>query len=190
MTTIINDAQAIESQRQWAPPVASVYGFDDCFQGWPSGSGTWPRRLLCFQLQGERSVLVMTSNGTDGWNSLAYRAAIRRDVAVLVVVFSVDSPATARGLTLYEGAEELRTVWAQLDDSRATFVQRGEPIAGEDVGRYRKRRIQERLSNEYLLEICAANGVPMCDEPAWSGPGILLTEASSFGPESAPEPYP
>jgi len=110
----------------------------------------------------------MFANYADGWQSLA--VCVSKHVSGKVFRLAVGSEREEWPLYLFEvveGGRERRHVSVVKDVDRWKFWQTGDPLPEEEVTVYRKRRIIDRLSRQYLVSLAERLGFPIDDDRFW-----------------------
>ena len=108
----------------------------------------------------------MITNLVDGWLTLA--TSISKRLGCNCWRFTVCRGATfsRTAFTLLQSGSVRRTVSVQLEDQWVFFA-KGELLAAESPDQYKRKRIRERLTREYVLSIARKVGFPIEENAFW-----------------------
>jgi hypothetical protein len=173
---IRDDVQRIEPQRDWKVQYG-VFGMNDCFLGYPPQGGSHAYRVVVFS-PCAAGPLMLSANLQDGWQSLALRVSRDLSLRVVIMRFCDDQfEYPSRGFSVLDSGREGRSVFVNKDERRWNFFESGILLPQETPSIYEKRKVADRLSNEYLTKLAFDLGVPLTETPI-RGPGLLLCEPS------------
>jgi len=132
----------------------------------PPGS-LHPKHVLAFSPTTSPDSTVVFANRADGWQTLS--VAISKLIPDHVYCFALSNGDEwpLYRFEVLDSGDTLRHVSVIKDVDRWKFWQTGEPLAEEDVAVYKKRRIKDRLTREYLVSLAERLGFPIGDDRFW-----------------------
>jgi len=116
------------------------------------------------------------ANLTDGWHSLCHILGTDGGLRTLYVRASTTQekwPVT--DFEYYQDGLSIRYVRAMKEDPRWEFFQKGQPLAEENLQRYRARRIRDRLTEQDVADIATKLGWPISKADFWKSTQPALT---------------
>ncbi len=134
----------------------------------PRPGGAHPLKMMLFCPKSHPGSTVMFTNYQDGWHSLA--VCVSKLVTGRVFHFGLGSERDEWPGYVFERLakrKEVRHVSLIKDVDRWKFWQEGEPLPEEVTAVYRKRRVRDRLTREYLVSLAERLGFPVGDDRFW-----------------------
>jgi len=134
----------------------------------PRPGGAHPYKSIFFCPKSRPGSTVMFPNYEDGWSSLA--RGVSKLLPGRAFLFGLGSVRTEWPLYRFEmvtRGEALRHVSVIKDVDKWKFWQTGKPLPEEDAAVYRKRRIRDRLTREYLVSLAEGLDFPIGDDRFW-----------------------
>jgi len=136
----------------------------------PEGSlsGRCPKRVFIFRPNLKSNGTMMVTNIADGWSSLSY--AISRLLTCSCYLFGIsreDDDHPSSYIMCIKKGILVRIVRSMLDGDKWEFYQKGAPLDAEDPTMYRKRRIRDRVTRDYVIEVAARLSWPLTNSELW-----------------------
>jgi hypothetical protein len=126
-----------------------------------------PRRAgLLSRSVKDKPATIMLTNLSDGWQTLAHAASERCACRCWHFTVCQNVQYHRNAMTVIDNGDDRRVIYAQ-HDPKWVFFERGEPLPIEDVARYRKRKVSERVTREYVLSLAEKAGFPLADDAFW-----------------------
>lgn len=153
------------------PPVLEIersMNLEDIYSQAPPAGGRHPAKALFFAPRIAPHATVMFSNYADGWQTLA--VCLSKLLPVPVYRFALCTTEAEWPIQLFEiwqGGTQRRHVSVIKDVDRWKFWQSGVPLPEESAKMYERRRIQEKLTSEYLASLAERLGFPVRDDRFW-----------------------
>lgn len=115
---------------------------------------------------------VLMGHQRDGWLTLTNLLALRMKVPVFRLrATSEESSRYVCSFEYWSGGLNTRSVLA-LNDEPWVFRQSGEPLAQEDVGRYKSKRIRDRVTPQCIASLATRLGWPVMEAAFWNSEGL------------------
>lgn len=155
----------------------------------PLPGGRHPAKALFFAPRIAPQVTVMFANYADGWQTLSACISKRIPEPIYRFALSADEHDWPMYLfEIWEGGVQRRHVSVIKDVDRWKFWQTGEPLPEEDVAVYKKRRIRDRLTRQYLVSLAERLGFPVGDDRFWQSDSkaVYFEEQRTAEPQSPP----
>jgi hypothetical protein len=120
----------------------------------------------------------MVSNLADGWLTLATATSLQLGCRCWRFTVSDEREQFPRNaFSLIQAGSDLRVVSAQRDDPSWVFYEDGQPLSVEEESAYKRRRIRDRVSREYVISLAEKAGFPIGQDAFWvAGQSFSLSE--------------
>jgi hypothetical protein len=135
----------------------------------PPAGGAHPLRLVCYEPLPCPGLTVLFINSEDGWLTLGVRLSTILECECWMFRLTSDHvPWPVRDFHVHSGGVQKRVVSALKDSDGWKFVQLGAPLPCENPSLYRKRRIRDRFTMEYALELAGSLNWPIASDEFWT----------------------
>ena len=138
----------------------------------PHGSIT-PEKRIMWTPKSQPELTAFMPHVMSGDYFIAARADWARSAQVRTSTFEDEYPINE--LNFHEYGQQRRFVRAFIDDGGWDFFQKGDPLPGEDVSKYTRRLIKDRLRRDDVFSVLEAWGANVRTAEFWQPHGDAYT---------------
>ena len=141
--------------------------FDELVPGPLSGGAVSAKGSIFTPGSGSSPATAMITNLVDGWQTLGAAACGRLGCACWQFTVSNGERYPRNSFAFIRDGGERRVVSAQLD-TQWVFYAKGEILDVETESVYRKRRIKDRVTPQYVSSVAEKAGFPIGQDAFWA----------------------